>query len=92
MDSSLSMDEVKYWNLGDYDGNYAVYFLSESEDHVVTTIDVAGVKFTYPDTRQIWIFSKGQFYDMNSAYQRGLIDLYDVNLIYFRFNQQSLFD
>ena len=92
MDSSLSIDEVEYWNLGNYDGNYAVYFLSESADFVVTTIDVAGVKFTYPDSRQIWIVSKGQFYDMNSAYRRGLIDLDDVQLIYDRFNLKSNFD
>ena len=92
MDSSLSIDEVEYWNLGNYDGNYAVYFLSESAYFVVTTIDVAGVKFTYPDSRQIWIVSKGQFYDMNSAYRRGLIDLDDINLIYNRFNQKSIFD
>lgn len=91
-DTSLSIDKIEYLNLGNYDGNYAVYFLSESSYFVVTTIDVAGVKFTYPDTRQIWILSKGKFYDMNTAYQNGLINRFDIYVIYFRFNLQSLFD
>lgn len=87
---SCSPDEIEYWHCGTYRGNVALYFFNESCYFAVTEITVADIELVFPDSRQIWIWSDGTFYDMNTAYEKGLIGYFDIYAMYYRYELEFM--
>ena len=68
-------------NLGTYRGNVAFYMPGLGLAQVITEVEIAGVKFSYPNSNQIHIWSDGNYYTMPEAYEKGLIGYFDLHVI-----------
>ncbi len=80
----ISLEELNEWYCGTYRGNIAFYPKNLMHYCALMTVKVAGVKYTYPDSRQILIYSDGEFYTMAGAYEKGLIGYFDIYAIFGR--------
>ena len=80
----LSSEHLDMWCCGTYRGNIAFYPWGALCSDALTTVDVAGIKYTYPDGRQILIYSDGEFYTMPIAYDNNLIGYFDIYIIFLK--------
>ena len=86
----IPSDELDKWYCGTYRGNIAFYHSWGGAFFVVTTVNVGGVEFTYPDSRQVLIYSDGEFYTMGAAYEMGLIGYLDIYIIFYKYEMNVL--
>lgn len=49
--------------------------------NIVTTQTIAGIDFTYPNSRVIEVWKKGEFYSLQEAYDNGYIDEKELSQI-----------
>ena len=77
---------------GEYSGSYAV-LIDGIALTVVTTVNVAGVSFIYPDSNVIEIYNDGKFYTLQNAFDLGLITFEDLLQIhgYYSFKNGYIF-
>ena len=80
----LSSELLDMWYCGTYRGNIAFYPWSALHYCALMDVNIAGVKYIYPDSRQILIYSDGEFYTMAAAYEMGLIGYFDIYAIFAR--------
>ena len=102
--SDKTLDEIKCEFYGKYGDSVAVYFHTAGAYETPVEEEIAGVKFSYPDSRVIRIWNDGKIYKMSKAYEMNLIDTGDVKTIkktfgylkytrpYFIYQPKSLFD
>ena len=91
-DLEISADELEKHYCGTYRGNVAFYDYWSLHYCALMTVNVAGVKYTYPDSRQVLIYSDGEFYTMAGAYDKGLIGYFDIYTIFFRHYRNEWID
>ena len=64
------------WNgedgyLGTYNG--AVVYIDGGQLTVITKIEVAGEEFSWPSSFTIYAYKDGWFYDLETAYEKGIL-------------------
>ena len=79
--SDKTPDEIKCEFYGKYGDSVAVYFHTAGAYETPVEEEIAGVKFSYPDSRVIRIWNNGKFYKISKAYEMNLIDISDVKTI-----------
>ena len=85
--SDKTIEEIEYEYFGTYGDSVAIYFHTAGAYETPTKEKVAGLTFSYPDSRVIRIWNNGKFYKMSEAYDMGLISFGDVLFV----KIQSLF-
>ncbi len=77
-----------YLYCGSYNGNVAIY-TGPGIGQSVTVVKIEDIELRYPDTNEVIIWScfEGNFYTMDVAYEKGLIDYEDIMPIYERYLQ-----
>ena len=75
------VDEIDYHFLGKYGDSVAIYFKTAGAYETPTEEEVAGYKFSYPDSRVIRIWNNGKFYKIADAYEKGLVKPWNVKRI-----------
>ena len=75
------VEEIDYHFLGKYGDSVAIYFKTAGAYETPTEEEVAGYKFSYPDSRVIRIWNNGKFYKMADAYEKGLVKPWNVKRI-----------
>ena len=90
--TKISLKELNEWYCGTYRGNIAFYPVNLGAYQYIMEVKVAGIEYTYPDSRQILIYSDGEFYTMAAAYEMGLIGYFDIYSIYFRHDMNKFED
>ena len=75
------VEEIDYHFLGKYGDSVAIYFKTAGAYETPTEEEVAGYKFSYPDSRVIRIWNNGKFYKMADAYEKGLVKAWNVKRI-----------
>ena len=83
-ESEISAEKLNKWYCGTYRGNIAFYPVNLGAYMYIMEVEVAGIEYTYPDSRQILIYSDGEFYTIAGAFEKGLIGYFDIYAIYYR--------
>lgn len=74
--------EVRYKHFGTYGDSVAIYFHTAGAYETPVEEEIAGCKFSYPDSRVIRIWNNGKFYKMQEAFEKELISEADVEDIH----------
>ncbi len=74
---------------GRYGDSVAVYFHTSGAYETPIEEEIAGYKFSYPDSRVIRIWNKGKFYKMSEAYEKWFISKENVEWIYANYINMS---
>ena len=82
MIGDIFVEELKYTCFGQYGDSIAIYFHNVGAYDTKSKIEISGCSFKYPDSREILIWSDGNFYNMLEAYEKELISDYDINSIH----------
>ena len=79
--SDKKPEEIDCEFFGRYGDSVAVYFHTSGAYETPIEEEIAGYKFSYPDSRVIRIWNAGKFYKMPEAHELGLISDDDVEAI-----------
>ena len=74
----ISPEDINYTSFGQFRDSVAIYFHTAGAYETPVEEEIAGYKFSYPDSRVIRICNNGKFYKMGEAYELGLIDYFDI--------------
>lgn len=88
----MSSEELEKWYCGTYRGNIAFYPWGQGFYCALMTVNIAGIKYTYADSRQVLIYSDGEFYTMPVAYDMDLIGYFDIYAIFSRHDLNEMLD
>ena len=83
--SDKKPDEIEYEFCGSYGDSTAIYFHTSGAYETPVNEEIAGYRFTYPDSRVIKIWNGGKFYKMSEALELGLINEDNVETIHTSF-------
>lgn len=80
--SDKTVDEIDHVYFGKYGESVAIYFHTAGAYETPVEEEIAGCKFSYPDSRVIRIWNNGKFYKMQEALEKELISEADVKTIH----------
>ena len=83
--SDKKSEEIEYEFCGSYGDSVAIYFHTSGAYETPIDEEIAGYRFTYPDSRVIKIWNDGKFYKMSEALELGLINEDNVETIHTSF-------
>ena len=72
------------WNGEDgYYGTYngAVVYINGGQLTMITKIEVAGEEFSWPNSFVIYAYKDGEFYDLETAYEKGILTKWNIKSI-----------
>jgi len=72
-ETELTLEDVKILNKYGTYNSAVVVRMERGAYHVVTTIEVGGIEFTFGDTNTALVWKDGHFFELKDAYDRGLL-------------------
>jgi len=79
-------DDITYDCVAQFDDAYVIKITSDLVSNMVTYEEINGYLFTYPDSGTLRVFQGGEFYDLQTAFDEGIITDVELAVIHERYS------